>query len=130
VIDPPPNDEPTWEQQMLRGYQRFLPLRDIADAIWRGDGIVSSDGSAANDNGTYGFSILMNILDGPHTFALKCGGNLLTLADYIDMDSHHLKGAGLYAALDFVRLLLLDHPDNFRMNTRMVDTVPLIIWLV
>ncbi len=79
---------------MLHGYQRFLPLRDIADAIWRGE-------------------ILMNkYLDGSPTVALKCGGNLPTLADYIDMDSHCPKGAGLYAALCFVRLLLLDHPQS------------------
>jgi hypothetical protein len=94
---------------MLHGY-RFLPLRDIDDAIWQGDAIVGSNGSAANDNGTYRFSILMNILDGPPTVSLKCGGNLPTLADYIDMDLHHPKGAGLYAALCFARLLLLDHP--------------------
>jgi hypothetical protein len=98
---------------MLHGYQRFLPLRDIADAIWRGDAIVGSNGSAANVNGTYGFLILMNkYLDGSPTVALKCGGNLPTLADYIDMDSHCPKGAGLYAALCFVRLLLLDHPQS------------------
>jgi hypothetical protein len=109
VVNPPPNNEPTWERQMLHGY-RFLPLRDIADAIWQGDAIVGSDGSAANDNGIYGFSILTNILDGPPTVALKCGGNLPTLTDYIDMDLHCPKGAGLYAALCFVRLLLLDHP--------------------
>jgi hypothetical protein len=95
---------------MLRGYQRFLPLRDIADAIWRGDAIVGSDGSAANDNGTYGFSILTNILDGQPTVALKCGGNLPTLANYIEMDSHRPEGTGLYAAPCFVRLLLSDHP--------------------
>jgi hypothetical protein len=95
---------------MLHGYQCFLPLRDIADTIWRGDAIVGSDGSAANNNGTYGFSILTNILDGPPTVALKCGGNLPTLANYIDMDLHRPESAGLYAALCFVRLLLLDHP--------------------
>jgi hypothetical protein len=110
VVDPPPNNEPTWERQMLHDYQHFLPLRDIADAIWQGYAIVGSNGSAANDNGTYGFSILTNILDGPPTVALKCGGYLPTLADYIDMDSHHPEGAGLYAALCFVHLLLLDHP--------------------
>jgi hypothetical protein len=34
VVDPPPNNKPTWERQMLHGYQCFLPLQDIADSIW------------------------------------------------------------------------------------------------
>jgi hypothetical protein len=49
VVDPPPDNEPAWEQCMLQGYQHSLPLADIANAIWRGDAIFGSDGSAAND---------------------------------------------------------------------------------
>ncbi len=101
VVNPPPDDELAWEWCLLQGYQCSLPLADIANAIWRGDAIISSDSSAANDNGTYGFLILTNNIDGPPIIALKCGGNLPALADYIDMDSHCPEGAGLCASLLF-----------------------------
>jgi hypothetical protein len=55
---------------MFQGYQHSLPLADIANAIWRGDAIIGSDGSAVNDNGTYSFLILTNIIDGPPIVAL------------------------------------------------------------
>jgi hypothetical protein len=45
---------------MLRGYQHTVPLSEVADAIWHGNAIVSSDGSALNDHGTYSFVILID----------------------------------------------------------------------
>jgi hypothetical protein len=101
---------PPWEDEMLHGYQRTVHLREVAEAIWSSKAIVGTDGSAANDHGTYSFVILTNIDQESPTIAVKCGGNLPNLADYIEMDSHHPEGAALFAALCFVRLLLAKYP--------------------
>jgi hypothetical protein len=85
-------------------------LREIAEAIWRGDAIVGTNGSAANEHGTYSFVILTEVDQPSPTVAVKCGGNLPNLAEYIDMDSHRPEGATLFAALCFVRLLLTKYP--------------------
>jgi hypothetical protein len=45
---------------MLHSYQHTVPLSEVADAIWHGNAIVGSDGSAANDHGTYSFVILIS----------------------------------------------------------------------
>jgi hypothetical protein len=45
---------------MLHGYQHTVPLSEVADMIWCGNAIVGSDGSAANDHGTYSFVILID----------------------------------------------------------------------
>ncbi len=95
---------------MLHGYQRTVCLREVAEAIWSGKAIVGTEGSAANAHGTYSFVILMNIDQESPTIAVKCGGNLPNLAEYIEMDSHCPKGAALFAALCFVRLLLAKYP--------------------
>jgi hypothetical protein len=73
---------------MLHGYQQTVHLRKVAEAIWCGDAIIGKDGSAANDHGTYSFVILTDINNESPTVAVKCGGNLPNLAEYIDMDSH------------------------------------------
>jgi hypothetical protein len=61
-------------------------------------------------HGTYSFIILTNIDQESPTIAVKCGGNLPNLAEYIEMDSHRPKGAALFAALCFVCLLLAKYP--------------------
>jgi hypothetical protein len=91
---------------MLRGYQRTTPLQEIAESIWQGNAIVGTDGSAANDHGTYSFVILTNIANESPMLSVKCRGNLPNLAEYIDMDSHHPEGAAHFSALWFVCLLL------------------------
>jgi hypothetical protein len=55
IIEPPEQEESQWESLMLRGYQRTMPLQQVAEAIWTGDAIIGMDGSAANENGTYSF---------------------------------------------------------------------------
>jgi hypothetical protein len=82
----------------------------VAEAIWSGKAIIGTDGSAANDHGTYSFIILTIIDQESPTIAVKCGVNLPNLAEYIEMDSHHPKGAALFAALCFVCLLLAKYP--------------------
>jgi hypothetical protein len=55
--------------------------------------------------------VILTEVDQPSpTVAVKCGGNLPNLAEYIDMDSHQPEGAALFAALCFVRLLLTKYP--------------------
>jgi hypothetical protein len=85
-------------------------LREIAESIWRGNAIVGTNGSAANDHGTYSFVILTNTANESPTLSVKCGGNLPNLAEYIDMDSHCPEGAALFSALCFVQLLLTKYP--------------------
>jgi hypothetical protein len=110
VVPPPVIDQPPWEDQMLRGYQRMTSLQEIAEPIWQGNVIVGTDGSAANDHGTYSFVIPTNIANESPMLSVKCGGNLPNLAEYIDMDSHCPEGAALFYALCFVRLLLTKYP--------------------
>jgi hypothetical protein len=98
------------EDWMLRGYQRTTSLQEIAESIWWGNAIIGINGSAANDHGTYSFIILTDIVNESPTLSVKCGGNLPNLAEYIDMDSHHPKGAALFSALCFVHLLLTKYP--------------------
>jgi hypothetical protein len=74
-------------------------LHEIAKSIWQGNAIVGTDGSTANDHGTYSFVILTNTANKSPTLSVKCGGNLPNLAEYIDMDSHHPKGVALFSAL-------------------------------
>jgi hypothetical protein len=97
---------------MLRGYQRTMSLRIVAESIWRGDAIVGTNGSAANDHGTYSFVILTNIASESPTVSVKCGGNLPNLTEYIDMDSHHSEAAALFSTLCFVHLLLTKYPQG------------------
>ena len=50
-----------------------VPLSDVADAIWRGNAIVGTDGSAANDHGTYSFVILTDTHTDSPQLAVRCG---------------------------------------------------------
>ena len=110
VVHPPIIDQPPWEDQMLQGYQRMTSLQEIAEPIWQGNVILGTDGSAANDHGTYSFVILTDITNKSPTLSGKCRGNLPNLAKYINMDSHHPKGEALFSALCFVRLLPTKYP--------------------
>jgi hypothetical protein len=110
-VDAPPTAEtPPLENRMLHGYQLTQRFREFAEAIWRGDAIVSTDGSVANEHGTYSFVILTKVDQPSPTVAVKCGGNLPNLAEYIDMDSHQPERVALFAALCFVRFLMTKYP--------------------
>jgi hypothetical protein len=95
---------------MFHGRHRYVPYRRIAVAIWLGQAIVGTDGSASNDNSTYAFVILIDTEEESPTIAFCCGGNLPVLAEYLDMDSHRPEAAALYAALCFIQLLLCNYP--------------------
>jgi hypothetical protein len=110
---------------MLRGYQRAIPLRQVAEAIWSGDAIIGMDGSAANNHGTYSFVILTDVDSDEPTIAVKCRGNLPNLAEYIDMDSHRPEAAALFSALCFVRLLLTKYPKG--PTTGIVPTLQFVL---
>jgi hypothetical protein len=112
VVPPPVHDEPPWEDRRFRGYQQTMSLQMVAESIWQGDAIVGTNGSAANDHGTYSFVILTNIASEPPTVSVKCGGNLPNLTEYIDMDSHRPEAAALFYALCFVRLLMTKYPQG------------------
>jgi hypothetical protein len=110
VVPPTVIDQPPWEDQMLRGYQRMTSLQEIAQSIWQGNAIVGTDGSSANDHGTYSFVILTDIANKSLMLSVKCRGNLPNLAEYIDMDSHCPEGAALFSTLCFMCLLLTKYP--------------------
>jgi hypothetical protein len=74
VIPLPIIDQPPWEDRILRGYQRTTSLREIAESIWQGNAIVGTDGSAANNHGTYSFVIFTDIANESPTLSVKCGG--------------------------------------------------------
>ena len=61
IVDPPSDDSFHWLRRMLHNFEHSVPLQEIADAIWKGDAYVGTDGSAANDSGTYAFVILINL---------------------------------------------------------------------
>jgi hypothetical protein len=58
---------------MLQGYQSTIPLQQVADAIWSGDAIIGTNGSAANNHGTFSFIILTDVDNKTPTAAVKCG---------------------------------------------------------
>lgn len=95
---------------MLRGLRTYRPLPEIAAALHTGDAIFGTDGSAANDHGTYAFVLLINIDEPEPTLAVRLGGNMPDIAEYLDMDSHRPEAAALYAALVFTRKILDDFP--------------------
>ena len=110
IVDPPSDDSFHWLHRMLHNFEHSVPLQEIADAIWKGDAYVGTDGSAANDSGTYAFVILINLKSDEPMIAVRCGGNMPDPAEFIDMDSHHPESAALYAALCFVQELLARFP--------------------
>ena len=91
---------------MLDKFKHTVPLQEIADAIWKGDAYIGTDGSAANDHGTYAFVILIHLQQTEPIIAVKCGGNMPDLAKFLDMDSHHPESAALFAALCSIQMLL------------------------
>jgi len=93
-------------QKMTWKFSHTVPLRDIADSIWQGDAIIGTDGSAANNHGTYAFTVLIHLNQDKPTVAVRCGGNLPELAEFIDMDSHRPEAAALYAGLCWIHHLL------------------------
>jgi hypothetical protein len=111
-ITPPPAPRSNNDsiQRMLRGLVNHVPLDEIATAIWNGDAIIGSDGSVADDFGTYSFVILINLDQDEPTLAVSLGGNLPEIAEFLDMDSHRPEAAALYAGLTYVRRLLEAHP--------------------
>jgi hypothetical protein len=83
-VPPPPDDELQWEDCMFQGCCHYCPYWWIVDAIWSGNAIIGTDGSASNDNGTYSFVILTDIppsLSWPHRygFAPPWGSSSLCL---------------------------------------------------
>jgi hypothetical protein len=110
IIDPPTIAPSPWLRRMLHNFDHFVPLRTVAEAIWMGDAYIGTDGSAANEHGTYGFAILISLQQPEPTLAIQCGGNMPDLAEFIEMDSHRPESAALFAALCFTRQLLNEYP--------------------
>ena len=110
IIDPPHNDELPWLCWMLHNFAYTVPLQEIADAIWKGDAYIGTDGSTANDHGTYAFVILFHLHQAEPTIAVKCSGNMPDIAKFLDMDSHQPESAALFAALCFTCKLLHQFP--------------------
>jgi len=95
---------------MLRRLCHFVPLAQIAQAIWSGDALFGTDGSVSSDHGTYAFVILINLNDKEPLLAATLGCHMPDNAKLLDMDSHRPEAAALYAALIFTRKLLEEHP--------------------
>ena len=111
-VDPPdtPDRDERAKQRMLRTANFRVPSARVAEAIWKGDAIIASDGSAKNDHQTYGVAIIINILSPEPELAVRLGGHLPPLAEMIDADSHRPEAAALYAAHVLVEELLHKHP--------------------
>ena len=58
----------------------------------------------------YAFVILIHLQQTEPTIAVKCGGNMPNLTEFLDMDSHHPESAALFTALCFVWQLLQQYP--------------------
>ena len=106
IIEPPHDNKLPWLRRMLHNFKYTIPLQEIADAIWRGDAYIGTDGSTANDHGTYAFVILIHLQQTEPIIAVKCGGNMPDLAEFLNMDSHHPESAALFTALCSIRTLL------------------------
>ena len=87
---------------MLHKFEYTVPLQEVADAIWKGNAYIGTNGSAMNDQGTYAFAIFIHLQQTEPTIAVKCGGNMPDLTEFLDMDSHHPESAALFPALCFV----------------------------
>jgi hypothetical protein len=124
-MPPLPDDVLQWEECMFQGRCHYRPYREMAYAIWSGNAIIGTNGSASNDNRTYSFVILTDIENNSPTITFKCGRNLPALADHIDMDLHHHEAAALYASLCFVHLLLSKYPR--RLTTGLIPCLHFVL---
>jgi hypothetical protein len=96
---------------MLRGVKFYVTEQTLATAIWNGDAHIGSDGSVANDEGTYSFAILIHLEAEEPTKAATLGGHMPSIAELLEMDSHRPEGGALFAAVSFLDYFLTKHPN-------------------
>jgi hypothetical protein len=73
---------------MLQGFKTYIPLEQIAHAIWLGNAIISTDSSVQEESSTYAIVILINLSQPEPTLAATIGGNLPKIAEYLKLGSH------------------------------------------
>jgi hypothetical protein len=111
VTYPPPTAPDTSLQRMLRGLRFFVTEQTLATAIWNGDVHIGTDGSVANDDGTFGFAILIHLNAEEPTLAASHGGNMPPIAEFLEMDSHRPEAGALFAAVTFLESFLSRYPN-------------------
>ena len=105
-MNPATNDR----QLMLRGTQHTTPLHIATQSLWDGQAILATDGSVKDDIATYAWVLSMtNDTIGPD---IKGGGLLPPSAPYANYASKRPEAAALYAALQWIDLILAKYPDT------------------
>jgi hypothetical protein len=97
-------------QIMLRGTQHTTPIHIATQAIWDGQAILATDGSVKDDIATYAWVLsTTNDIIGSD---IKGGGLLPPSAPYANHASKRPEAAALYAALQWIELVLKKYPDT------------------
>ena len=105
-----PDDTATKMIQTIRGMEFHLPIDEVAYALWSGDAIICTDGSVSNDNGTYALVILTHLNLPEPTIAVRLGGHIPPLAEFLDMDSHQLEAAALLVRMFLIGTIMINCP--------------------
>jgi hypothetical protein len=105
---------------MNRGVMINDAKESIARAIWEGNAIMGTDGLVKNSTATYAFVISMSQAN--VNTNVKGGGFLPPTPQYTDPYSKRNEAAALLAGLQWVQLLLAQHP-----NQTDSDPLPLLI---
>ena len=110
MISPPTNPATNDRQLMLRGTQHTTLLHIAAQSLWDGQAILATDGSVKDDVATYAWVIsTTNDTVGPD---IKGGSLLPPSAPYANCASKRPEAAALYAALQWIELILTKYPDT------------------
>lgn len=111
-IDPPTPTDTTAEKmtRTLHGVEFIVDIVEVAYALWTGDAIITTDGSVQNDNGTYGIAILIHLSSPEPTLAVRLGGHIPALAEFLDMDSHRPEAAALLVSMFLVGTIMTQCP--------------------
>lgn len=89
----------------------FVTEQTLATTIWNGDVHIGTDGSVANDDGTYGFAILIHLNAEEPTLAASLGRIMPPIAEFLEMDSHRPEAGALFAAVTFLESFLSRYPN-------------------
>ena len=102
----------------IQGTEFHLPIDEVVYALWSGDAIICTDGSVSNDNGTYGLVILTHLNLPEPTIAIRLGGHIPPLPEFLDMDLHQLEAAALLIGMFLIGTIMIDCPCPIRPMPR------------
>ena len=98
------------QQLLLCGTQHTTPINIAAQAIWDGQAILATDGSVKDNIATYAW--VLSTTNDLISQDIMGGGLLLPSAPYANHASKCLEAAALYAALQWIDLILKLYPDT------------------